>query len=343
KGIELVNKIAMPTLVVLGIALMIRVLTLGAPDPAHPDWNVVNGLGFMWNPDFSRLGDPKVWLAAAGQIFFTLSVGIGVILSYASYLKPKDDVALSALSSSSMNEFLEVVIAGSIVIPAAVIFYGPVQAVEIAKSGSFNLGFVTMPLIFTRMPAGNFFCFLWFILLFLAALTSSISILQPSISFLEDEFRFNRKRSVLISGAVCFIFSQFVIFGITKGFLDEMDFWGGTYLLVLFGLIEVLYFGWVFGIDKAWEELKKGADIKIPGFFKYVIKYVTPAYILIMLATFTWQNFRGFILMESYGKNWGERLPVLLLRIILLLFFLFICFVIHIAWKRNERSKEASS
>jgi SNF family Na+-dependent transporter len=336
KGIELVNKVAMPLLAIIGLVLTARVLTLGTPDPAHPDWNVLNGLGFMWNPDFKRLGEPRVWLVAAGQIFFTLSVGIGVILTYASYLKPKDDVALSSLSASAANEFMEVIIAGSVVIPAAVVFYGATQAVDIAKGGSFNLGFVTMPLIFARMPGGSFFCFLWFILLFLAGLTSSISILQPAVSFLEDEFRYNRRRSILFSGLVCFIFSQFAIFGLARGFLDEMDFWGGTILLVLFGLVEVIYFGWIFGIDRGWEELHKGADIPIPHFFRLIIKYITPLYISILLIYFLVDNFRGFVLMKSYGERWKE---VLMLRLALLLFFLFVCFLVSIAWKRrfNER------
>jgi len=94
-GIEKLCNIAMPALVIFAIAIAVRVLTLGAPDISKPSWNVLNGLGFLWNPDFSVLKDSKVWLAAAGQIFFTLSVGIGVILTYASYLKKSDDVVLS--------------------------------------------------------------------------------------------------------------------------------------------------------------------------------------------------------------------------------------------------------
>jgi SNF family Na+-dependent transporter len=83
KGIEWLCKWAMPALFVIGIVLAVRVLTLGAPGSAHPEWNVANGLGFMWNPDFAALQDANVWLAAAGQIFFTLSVGIGIALTIA--------------------------------------------------------------------------------------------------------------------------------------------------------------------------------------------------------------------------------------------------------------------
>ena len=343
KGIETVNKIAMPMLVVVGIILAVRVLTLGAPDAQHPDWNVNAGLGFMWNPDFTKLTNPKVWLAAAGQIFFTLSVGIGVILTYASYLKPKDDVALSGLSAASANEFMEVVIGGSIVIPAAVVFFGSVKAVEIAQSSTFSLGFMTMPLIFAKMTGGPFFSFLWFLLLFLAGLTSSISILQPAISFLEDEYHYSRRRSLLLTGLVCFLFSQLAIFGITKGFVDEMDFWGGNILLVIFALIEVIYFAWVFGIERGWEELHRGADIKIPRLYRPIIKYITPLYIIIIMSAYLYSNFRGFVLMEAYGKTWIERMPVLILRLALFICFLFVCYLINVAWRRHAREGRFSS
>ncbi|MDP2981345.1 MAG: sodium:calcium symporter, partial [Candidatus Omnitrophota bacterium] len=118
-GIEKLCKIAFPALFVFGIILAIRVLTLGAPDQTKPGWSIINGLGFLWNPDFSALKSAKVWLAAAGQIFFTLSVGIGVILTYASYLTKTDDVVLSGITSVSANEFAEVILGSSIVIPAA--------------------------------------------------------------------------------------------------------------------------------------------------------------------------------------------------------------------------------
>ena len=91
----------------------------------NPTYNTINGLGFLWNPDWSALKSAKVWLAATGQIFFTLSCGIGVILTYASYLTKQDDVALSGLTAAATNEVAEVILGGSIVIPAAFAFFGP--------------------------------------------------------------------------------------------------------------------------------------------------------------------------------------------------------------------------
>lgn len=334
RGIELISKIAMPILVVLGIVIMFRVLSLGTPDPARPDWNLMGGLGFMWNPDFSALTDAKVWLAAAGQIFFTASVGLGLIITYASYLKEKDDVALSGLSSISINEFMEVVIGASIAIPAAFIFFGPVGIKEIASGGAFNLGFVTMPMIFDQMPMAALLGFMWFFLLFLAGVTSSISMLQPAIAFLEDEFGFTRKRSVTFLGIFTFIAAQPAIFFLDKGVLDMMDFWAGTLAIVLFATGEVIIFGWVYGIDKGFDQLHHGADIKVPKIFKFVVKYVTPTYLIIILSYWFYQDGMDNLLLRKVSD---ANFPYALATMIgMALFMVGLIAMVEIAWRKKE-------
>ncbi len=336
RGIERVSKVAMPILAILGLVLAIRVLTLGTPDLAHPDWNVNNGLGFIWNPNLRMLGNADVWLAAAGQILFTMSVGMGVILTYASYLRKKDDVVLSGLSASSANGFMEVIIGGSVVITAACVFFGTAAAVKIAEGGSFNLGFVTMPLIFTKMLGGQIFAVMWFVLLFIAGITSSISITQPAISFMEDELRFSRHKSVALLALVCFVVCQFPILGLSHGLLDDLDFWGGTFLLVVFGLVEVIIFGWVFGMRRGWKELHAGADIRIPRIYRFIIKFVTPTYIAILLGVWFVQKFWSVITMADYDAQ--HRPYILVLRLVLLALFCGLCFMIHYAWRRRGRT-----
>jgi SNF family Na+-dependent transporter len=332
KGIETVSKIAMPILAVLGIVIMFRVLTLGAPDPANPGWSVNGGLGFMWNPDFSALADAKVWLAAAGQIFFTTSVGLGLIITYSSYLKKDDDVALSGLTSISINEFMEVVIGASIAIPAAFIFFGPVGITEIATGGAFNLGFVTMPMVFDQMPLSALLGFMWFFLLFLAGVTSSISMLQPAIAFLEDEFGLSRKQSVSILGLVTFIACQPAIFFLDKGVLDLMDFWAGTFAIVVFATGEVIIFSWIYGVDKGFKELHHGADIKVPSIFKFIIKYVTPMYLITILVVWLYQDAGNFIPKPSdpnFAYAIGTILGMLALIGVLIV-------AVEMAWKNKE-------
>ncbi len=336
KGIETICKIAMPILVIMGVIIMFRVLTLGAPDIAKPDWSIGNGLGFLWNPDFSSLTDSRVWLAAAGQIFFTTSVGLGLIITYASYLRDNDDVALSSLSSISINEFVEVIIGASIAIPAAFVFFGPVGIEEIANGGAFNLGFITMPMVFEKMPLTALLAFFWFFLLFLAGVTSSISMLQPGIAFLEDEFKLSRKKSVSILGIFSFIAAQPAIFFLDKGVLDLMDFWAGTFAIVLFATGEVIIFGWIFGIDKGFEKLHHGADIRVPKIFKFIIKYVTPSYLLIILGVWMYQS-SGKNLPNPSDPNFYYGVGTL---VCMVAFIIALIIAVEVAWNGKVKEKK---
>lgn len=337
-GIARLCQWAMPALFICALILLVRVLTLGAPLAAHPDWNILNGLGFLWNPDFSALKSAKVWLEASGQIFFTLSVGIGVILTYASYLQKGDDVVLSGLSTASTNEVAEVVLGGSIIIPAAFVFFGPVDIQAIAKSGTFNLGFVTMPLVLNQLPAAAFFGFCWFLLLFLAGITSSVSLAQPCLAFMEDEFDLSRQKTVAIFSVVAFILCQPAIFFLGQGVVDELDFWGGTFFLVVFALVETILFAWVFGMEKAWDEIHRGADLRVPRIYKFIIKYITPLFLVVILGLWFWQEWIPIIFMKHVSA--ASRPYILFTRIGLALLFVVLALLVKLAWRRKRSQLE---
>lgn len=334
-GIEKLCKLAMPLIFIFGIILVIRVLTLGAPDAANPSWNIFNGLGFLWNPDFNALKSAKVWLAAAGQIFFTLSVGIGVILTYASYLSKGDDVVLSGLSAASTNELAEVILGGSIVIPAAFVFFGPGQIQSIAKAGMFNLGFVTMPLILGKIPLSALMGFFWFFLLFLAGLTSSVSLAQPAVAFLEDEFNINRKKAVMIFVVVTFLLCQPAIFFLKNGVVDELDFWGGTFFLVVFATVETILFAWIFGMENAWKEAHHGAAMAMPRIYKFIIKYITPLFLLIILGMWFYQEWIPVILMKNVSAQ--NKPYILAIRLGLVLMFVVLAIMVKLVWKKKYK------
>jgi NSS family neurotransmitter:Na+ symporter len=334
KGIEKTCKYGLPVLFVFALILMARVLLLGAPDAARPDYNVVNGLGYLWNPDWSALKNAKVWLAAAGQIFFTLSCGIGVILTYASYLTKKDDVVLSGLTAAATNEVAEVILGGSIVIPAAFAFFGPVVINQIAAGSAFNLGFVTMPLVLQKMAFGNILGFLWFMLLFLAGVTSSISLAQPAVAFLEDEFNLSAKKASLILAVATFVLCQPAIFLLGKGVLDELDFWGGTFCLVLFATVETILFGWVFGMERAWTEMHVGSDITIPRIYRFIIKYITPAFLLFILGFWFWQEWTPLILLKNVPA--GNVPYIVGIRLMLVGLFVVLAFLVRGVWRRRK-------
>lgn len=224
--------------------------------------------GYLWNPRDVATGlkNPELWLAAAGQIFFSLSVGFGVIITYASYLKTKDDVVLSGLTASAANEFCEVGLGGLITVPAAFIFLG---AAGVAGQGTFALGFNVLPEVFVRMPGGQIFASIFFILLFLAAITSSLSMLQPGIAFLEEGLGLGRKASVALLGLVTGIGTLFVwYFSRDLKAMDTLDFWVGTLMLFIQATILVIIFAWNVGIERGWKLMHEGAEMRAPTIYK---------------------------------------------------------------------------
>jgi len=336
-GIERLGKIAMPLLFLIGVALAVRVLTFGAPDPNYPENNVLNGLGFVWNPQLERLTNPTIWLAAAGQIFFTLSVATGAVPTYTSYMREEDDVALTGLSTAGLNELAEVVLGGTIAITAAVAFFGLAETEEIARRGAFDLGFQALPMIFQKIPLGHLFGALWFLLLFFAGVTSVVALTQPVMALFQDGFGWSRGKTTCVVLAALFLLTQPVIFFLKHGFLDELDFWVGSFALVFFALIETIQFAWVFGMERGWNEITRGAAISVPRPFYYVIKYVTPLFLLFILAAWAVQDVPNKILMvgvkpEDAPYVWGARG----MMIALLLVF---GFLVKIAsGKKGERS-----
>lgn len=280
-GIELLAKIAMPLLVLFCIILSVRVFTLG-----HVNGTVWDGLAFLYTPNFQRLGDPLVWIAASGQIFFTLSVGFGSLECYGSYLKANDDVTLTGLTTASANEFIEVIFGSMIAIPAAAVFFGADRVPEIASGGTFFIGMISMPEILRSLPGVQFFGTVWFLLLFFAAFTSSVAVSQPVVAFLQDEAKLARKTAAMFVGLFWLLGTVPVIWFYKYGVLDEMDFWAGTIGLVICSAFEAVLFAWIFGMKRSWEEMHRGAELKVPRPFFFVMKYVTPVALVLVLVGF---------------------------------------------------------
>jgi SNF family Na+-dependent transporter len=298
-GVEKVAKIGMPLLILFGVFLAIRGLTLGTSGAteAHPTASAWDGLNFLWTPQYDSLTNPKVWMAAAGQIFFTLSVGMGTIHCYAAYIRSKDDVALNGVSAGFMNEFVEVVLGSLIVIPIAAGYLG-IEWVE-ANAG-FGMAFQTMPYLFQQwgpllaLLAGLF----WFGLLFFAGITSSLAMGTPWMGFMRDEFNWNRRKGALSFGLMVLVLGLPTVVFYNYGVFDEYDYWAGTVSLVVFALLEAILFAWVFGIDKGWREINLGADIRLPLVFKYIIKWVTPFLLLFV--------FLGSLITPK-GNEWSVQ------------------------------------
>ncbi len=342
KGIEWFSKISMPILLATALLILVRVLTLGTPDAAHPERNVDQALGYMWNPTktmlvadidgkdktvamvpagaseeektalISRtaaeypgaqlreerislmrgLMNPQLWLTAAGQIFYTLSVGFGIICTYASYVGKKEDIALSSLTANAANEVVEVGIAGMMIVPAAVSLLGVAAA---AGTSTFGLGFEVLPQVFAAMPGGQFFGTLFFGLLFLAAITSSISIIQPAIAFMEEFWGLTRKQSVIL---ICFMLSGgslLVAWFTGNGLLglSTLDFWVGTMCLYATAALTLIIFRFRWGTERGLAELRRGALMSIPKSLAIIINWVTPLLFCTIFGAWLYENIFG--------------------------------------------------
>lgn len=390
KGIEKFTKIAVPTLIAIAIIVLIRVLTLGAPDKANPEQNINNGLGFMWNPTkvfieeygegkwksqeiigetairegkslaasepekyriieigtLDQLKRPRLWLAAASQVFFSLAVGFGAIMVYASYTKPDDDLVLSNLSAVSANEFSEVALGGLISIPAAYAFLG---AAGVVGQSIFGLGFNVLPLVFMKMPFGHFFGFLFFFLLFIASISGVLCQLQSGIAFFEETLDIERKRAVILTGFVTLLSCMLVIW-FTKDIkaMDTFDFWIGQFMIFTVSMVNIIIFGWAFGLKNIYEEAHKGSIIRIPNFFKPIIKYICPIFLLSIFLFWVIFDVLGFgggnidyHIRDIIGGNGYQRNSVAILVVInIALLILFWCLIVSRVKKYKEFIKK---
>jgi NSS family neurotransmitter:Na+ symporter len=277
-GVEKAAKIGMPLLLVFGAFLAFKAVTLQAGENGALHDGTL-GLNYLWTPDYSTIWDSKVWLAAAGQIFFTLSIGMGSIQCYSSYVKRKDDIALNAMSAGWMNGFVEIVLGSAIIIPIAVGYMG-IDGMKdlLSEGGGLGLGFKTLPYLFEQWGSllGVIAGVAWFGLLFFAGVTSSLAMGTPVMGFLKDEFNWKEKNAAWAFGLAVFLLGLPTVLFFNNGVFDEYDYWAGTVSLVVFALFEIILFAWIFGMKKGWDEINKGADIKVPVVFKFIIKYVTP-------------------------------------------------------------------
>ena len=270
KGIELGNKIMMPIFAVILVALVIFSLNL-------PNSNV--GLEFMFKPDFSKF-TPSMVLTALGQALFTLSIGMGALLTYGSYMKKEDNIVKCAYTII-FSDTMFALLAGIMIFPAVFSF-------GLEPSSGAGLVFITLPKIFSQIPFGNIISILFFVLLFFAALTSGISILEvPTATFMEN-FKISRGKAVgiltLIIGTISILAS--LSFGVLnnikiggKIIFDLLDVVSSNYLLPFNALMLCIIVGWFMG-DKLYDIFKNNF---VKTLLKISLKFVIPVILGLIL------------------------------------------------------------
>lgn len=279
KGIERASKIMMPILFVLLIVLMVRGLTLQGAEA---------GVNFLWNPDWNKITTGTI-LLALGHAFFTLSLGMGAMLTYGSYMSEDDNIPKAALQIVTLDTVMALI--------AGMAIFTAVFAVGLDPAAGPGLIFHTLPGVFTKMPGGYFFSILFFILLSIAALTSSISLLEVVVSYFVDEKKWKRHNAAIVLGIVIAliglpsvlsfnILADFKIFNLN--FFDLVDFIASNVLLPFGGLLISVFVAWIWGFNKVLPNLKSGAENLFNNYpwiitvWKIFLKYLSPVLIFLV-------------------------------------------------------------
>jgi len=284
QGIERWAKVLMPVLLVLMLVVIFRAVTLPGAGA---------GLEFYLNPDFSKI-DGQVILAALGQAFFSLSLGMGAMVTYGSYLPKRENLIISGGYVAVFDTTIALM-AGLMIFPA--LFAMGRQP----ESGGPALIFEVLPEVFATMPLGKFISTVFFILLSIAALTSMVSLLEVVVSYFVDETSWSRQRSVwtvggftllmglpsaLAQGGSTFLTQEVSLFGVT-GFFSIMDYIWGNISLALGALLLSIFVGWVWGAGNAIDELQQGGGDFFTGsvttLWTVFLKYICPLVIATIL------------------------------------------------------------
>lgn len=277
KGIEKSNKVLMPLLIIIMVVLIIRSVTLpGASE----------GLKFLFLPDFSKVGINTL-LEAIGHGFYSLSVGMAIMITYGSYVRKKDDLVSTAVTVCGLDT-ITALMAGVAIFPA-------VFALGLEPDSGAGLAFITLPKAFATLPGGQFFAILFFLLLTVAALASMMSLLQVLVAFLEDEFHIkNRKIMLVVLTVILFIFgipsvlsfssmADFKIFGMT--YFNFVDYLSANIMVPIIGLLTAVFIAFRY-TQQSQDELKENCK-KPNGFlvrsYPVLIKYVVPISIALIL------------------------------------------------------------
>lgn len=283
KGIERGTKVMMPVLFVLLIVLMIKGLTLTGSS---------KGLEFLFRPDWSKI-TPETVLVALGQAFFTMSLGMGVMITYGSYMPKQNSIPGAAIKIVLLDTLISL-IAGVAIFTSLTAFGIDPETNEVSGPG---LIFHVLPVIFTKMAGGYIFAILFFVLLSIAALTSTISLLEVLVAYFVDELKWQRKKAVLVCGTFAFsigvpcALSFNILQNVTlkgKTFFDLMEFTSANILLPVGGFFIAIFVAWVWTFKKADKELKSGAEnlfkrnYWLIAIWKFFLRYISPVLILIV-------------------------------------------------------------
>lgn len=272
-GIEKSAKILMPILFVLLLVLCMRSLTLPGG---------MEGLAFLFRPDFSKI-TPEVVLSAMGQAFFSLSLGMGCMITYGSYIDKKNNLEHTALQVTGLDTLVAIL--------AAIAIFPAVFALGINPAQGPELVFITLPNVFAHIPGGYIWAIAFFVLLSIAALTSTISLLEVITAFMNEEWKLSRRKAAIIASCIIAVLGVFasLSLGLLKdytiagmSFFDLLDNFTAKFLMPIGGLAIAVFCGWVLDKKRIEAELSNEGKLKLKYLkvFAFLLKYITPLAIL---------------------------------------------------------------
>ncbi|WP_430810519.1 MULTISPECIES: sodium-dependent transporter [unclassified Carboxylicivirga] len=285
-GIERLTKVLMPVLLLIIIVMGVRSVSLGANVNAAGEvvGNSFDGLKFLFQPDFSKVNIDVV-LDALGQAFFSLSLGMGTIITYGSYVKKNNNLNRTAVQVAFLDTLIAV-LAGVAIFPA-VFYFG------VAPSEGPGLVFTVLPSIFQQMVGGYLWTLAFFVLLAVAALTSSISLLEVAVAYFAEELKVNRVKATILTGVVITlmgiacslsnnIFKDVTLFG--RNLFDNIEFLSSNVLLPLGGLLIAVFVGWSVKKSDFYAELSNEYALKLRFFsaLYFIIRFIAPVAIAIV-------------------------------------------------------------
>ena len=275
KGIERYNKIMMPMIILILIGMIFNSFTMSG---------FKEGFSFLFKPDFSKI-TPSIVLQALGQSFFSLSLGMGAMITYGSYINKKVNLPKLAVIIST-TDMLVAILAGLAIFPA-------VFSMGINPTSGPELVFITLPSVFNQIPGGYFISIIFFILLFFAAITSSVSMVEVVALYLNEEFKIKRKYGIMITVIVCLITGSLAALSQIEGsslrlfgnnLFDFLDNLAAIYLLPIGGFFTVLFVGWFMKLSILKKEVTSDGVYKIISFpiILFLIKFVAPIVLLML-------------------------------------------------------------
>ena len=286
KGVERVSKVLMPVLLVLTIGISIYVCTIEG---------VGDGIKYYLLPDFSKFSI-KTLCAAMGQLFYSMSIAMGIMVSYGSYVKKEIDLNKS-VNQIEIFDTAVAFLSGFMIVPAVYVFSGEAGL----KTGGAGLMFQTLPKVFEQMPLGNIIGLVFFVLVFLAALTSSISLLEAIVSMFMDKFKLTRKKAVIM------MFLIAVVLGIPSAlgygvlgnvmplgmdFLTFFDYISNSVMMPIVAIGTCILIGWFVGTKVIEDEITvNGEPFKRKAIFRVMVKYVAPVFLVVILVFYSLAQF----------------------------------------------------